>query len=127
MISLFNFTGDIMLSLQLMYLLCHSICDAGQEASEVVFEVLEFLSYLGVRYDADIYFGFGQETNKELGTQYPRQNASIAVVGYAMRFLKYNNSLGPSLQAHAPTTPDRTSDLGIAESSLEEHLAEVQS
>ncbi|KAG6722046.1 hypothetical protein I3842_03G142200 [Carya illinoinensis] len=64
------------------------------------------------------------ETNKELGTQYPRQNATTAVVGYAMRFLKCNNPLGAFLQAQAPTTPDRTSDLGIVESSWEEHLAE---
>lgn len=74
----------------------------------------------------DIYFcGHGQETSKEMGTQYPRKNTPIAVLGYAMRFLKYNSSLGPSLQVLAPTTPDRISDMGIVEISREDHRTEV--
>lgn len=60
-----------------------------------------------------------------MGTQYPRQNTPIAVMGYATRFLKYNSSLGSSLQVLAPTTPDRISDMGIVEISWEDHLTDV--
>lgn len=98
---------------------------SGQEASQVFFEVLGFLSYLGMLYVIDIYFGPGQERSQELGTQYPRKNPAIAVLGYAVRFLKYNSSVGPSLQAEAPSTPDRISDLGTVEMSWEDHLTEV--
>lgn len=42
-----------------------------------------------------------------------------------MRFLKYNRSLGRSLQEEAPATPDKISDLGILEMSWEDHLTEV--
>ncbi|KAM3683854.1 hypothetical protein ACJW31_12G180600 [Castanea mollissima] len=63
------------------------------------------------------------EMIKESGTQYPRKNPSVSVLGYAVRFLKYNSSLGP-LQAEAPTTPDRISDVGIVEMSWEDHLTE---
>lgn len=64
------------------------------------------------------------ERSQELGTQYPRKNPAIAVLGYAVRFLKYNSSVGPSLQAEAPSTPDRISDLGTVEMSWEDHLTE---
>ncbi|KAM4070609.1 hypothetical protein ACB094_12G178000 [Castanea mollissima] len=63
------------------------------------------------------------EMIKESGTQYPRKNSSVSVLAYAVRFLKYNSSLGP-LQAEAPTTPDRISDVGIVEMSWEDHLTE---
>jgi hypothetical protein len=62
--------------------------------------------------------------SKELGTEDPRKNPAVAVLGYAVRFLKYNSSLGP-LQAEAPTTPDRISDIGIVGMSWEDHLTEV--
>lgn len=65
------------------------MCGSGHEASLVVFEVLGFLSYLGVLYVIDIYFGPGQERSQELGTQYPRKNPAITVLGYAVRFLKH--------------------------------------
>ncbi|XP_059431988.1 chromatin modification-related protein EAF1 B-like isoform X2 [Corylus avellana] len=63
------------------------------------------------------------ERSQELGTQYPRKNPATAVLGYAVRFLKYNSSVGP-LQAEAPSTPDRISDLGTVEMSWEDHLTE---
>uniref|UniRef100_A0A2N9I759 Myb-like domain-containing protein n=1 Tax=Fagus sylvatica TaxID=28930 RepID=A0A2N9I759_FAGSY len=63
------------------------------------------------------------EMSKELGTEDPRKNPAVAVLGYAVRFLKYNSSLGP-LQAEAPTTPDRISDIGIVGMSWEDHLTE---
>lgn len=59
-----------------------------------------------------------QEPSKEMGKNMQR---------YAVRFLKYNNSLGPQLQAQAPATPERLSDLGITEMSWEDHLTEVWS
>ncbi|XP_042975984.1 chromatin modification-related protein EAF1 B-like isoform X1 [Carya illinoinensis] len=68
--------------------------------------------------------GSDTKTSKEMGTQYPRQNTPIAVMGYATRFLKYNSSLGSSLQVLAPTTPDRISDMGIVEISWEDHLTD---
>lgn len=72
-----------------------------------------------------MYFDLGQETKKGSGTQYPGKNPAITVLGYAVRFLKYNSSLGPSLHAEAPTMPERISDLGIVETSWEDHLTEV--
>lgn len=82
------------------------------------------MSYLCVLYVNDIYVGPWQEMIKESGTQYPWKNPSVSVLGYAVRFLKYNSSLSP-LQAEAPTTPDRISDVGIVEMSWEDHLTEV--
>lgn len=67
-----------------------------------------------------------QESNKELELQWSK-NFSIPMQRYAARFLKYNNSLGPQLQAPAPATPERLSDLGITEMSWEDHLTEVWS
>jgi hypothetical protein len=83
----------------------------------------KFLTFC-VLYVIDIYFGPGQERSQELGTQYPQKNPATAVLGYAVRFLKYNSSVGP-LQAEAPSTPDRISDLGTVEMSWEDHLTEV--
>ncbi|KAM1234258.1 hypothetical protein ACFX13_003938 [Malus domestica] len=61
------------------------------------------------------------EPIKYLEPQHPRKDLSLSVQGYAVRFLKYNNSLGPGLQA---PTPERISDLGITEMSWEDHLTE---
>ncbi|KAF2292600.1 hypothetical protein GH714_025913 [Hevea brasiliensis] len=44
--------------------------------------------------------------------------------GYAIRFLKCNSSVVPSLQAEAPATPDRIADSGNIGTSWEDHLTE---
>ncbi|XP_016650804.1 PREDICTED: chromatin modification-related protein EAF1 B-like isoform X1 [Prunus mume] len=64
------------------------------------------------------------EPNKYLEPQYSRKDLALSMQGYAVRFLKYNNSRVPVLQAHAPATPERMSDLGITEMSWEDHLTE---
>ncbi|KAM5563088.1 hypothetical protein ABKV19_018000 [Rosa sericea] len=64
-----------------------------------------------------------KEPSKELEQQWSK-HFSLSMQRYAVRFLKYNNSLGPQLQAQAPATPDRLSDLGITEMSWEDHLTE---
>lgn len=66
-----------------------------------------------------------QEPSKDLEPQYSRKDLALSMQGYAVRFLKYNNSRVPLLQAHAPATPERMSDLGITEMSWEDHLTEV--
>ncbi|GKV00672.1 hypothetical protein SLEP1_g13329 [Rubroshorea leprosula] len=60
------------------------------------------------------------DTSKEFDQKHPRKN----IEGYAQRFLKYNSSPVPSLQAEAPATPDRIFDLGIMEVSWDEHQTE---
>ncbi|GLT28183.1 hypothetical protein SLA2020_031340 [Shorea laevis] len=60
------------------------------------------------------------DTSKEFDQKHPRKN----IQGYAQRFLKYNSSPVPSLQAEAPATPDRIFDLGIMEMSWDEHQTE---
>ncbi|KAK9282032.1 hypothetical protein L1049_004944 [Liquidambar formosana] len=65
-----------------------------------------------------------REMSKELELQYPGKNLSVAVKEYAVRFLKYNSSIVPSVQAEAPGTPDRISDLGIQEMSWEDNFTE---
>lgn len=65
----------------------------------------------------------GQETSKEL--KHPGKKKSHAVQGYAVRFLKYNNSLVPPVQAEAPLTPERISDSGIVDMSWEDRFTEV--
>ncbi|XP_044494241.1 chromatin modification-related protein EAF1 B-like isoform X2 [Mangifera indica] len=64
------------------------------------------------------------EGRKDLDQQSPRKNITGAIQGYAVRFLKHHSSSVPSLQAEAPATPDRISDLGIMEVSWDDHLAE---
>ncbi|KAL6208948.1 hypothetical protein ACLB2K_019891 [Fragaria x ananassa] len=66
---------------------------------------------------------WSKESNKEFELQWSK-NFSIPMQRYAARFLKYNNSLGPQLQAPAPATPERLFDLGITEMSWEDHLTE---
>nr|XP_008372482.2 chromatin modification-related protein EAF1 B-like isoform X1 [Malus domestica]XP_017187926.2 chromatin modification-related protein EAF1 B-like isoform X1 [Malus domestica]XP_028958333.1 chromatin modification-related protein EAF1 B-like isoform X1 [Malus domestica]XP_028958334.1 chromatin modification-related protein EAF1 B-like isoform X1 [Malus domestica] len=64
------------------------------------------------------------EPSKDLEPQHPQKDLALSVREYAVRFLKYNKSLGPDLQAQAPATPERISDLGITEMSWEDHLTE---
>ncbi|KAL5562108.1 hypothetical protein UlMin_031855 [Ulmus minor] len=61
------------------------------------------------------------EPIKELQHQCPRKNLPHAMQGYAVRFLKFNSSLG---HAEAPPTPERISDWGIQEVSWEDHFTE---
>ncbi|KAJ0112465.1 hypothetical protein Patl1_01589 [Pistacia atlantica] len=70
-------------------------------------------------------FSGDKEASKDLDQQSPRKNIAVAIQGYAVRFLKHNCSSVPSLQAEAPATPDRISDLGIMEVSWDDHLTEV--
>ncbi|KAK8611734.1 hypothetical protein V6N13_131777 [Hibiscus sabdariffa] len=51
------------------------------------------------------------------------KNNEFAIWAYALRYLKHNSSLVPSLLAEAPATPDRVSDLGL-EISWDEYLTE---
>ncbi|RXH98067.1 hypothetical protein DVH24_010392 [Malus domestica] len=64
------------------------------------------------------------EPSKDLEPQHPQKDLALSVREYAVRFLKYNKSLGPDRQAQAPATPERISDLGITEMSWEDHLTE---
>lgn len=50
---------------------------------------------------------------------------SLALQQYVARFLKHNNSDILHGQAEAPVTPDRVSDLGIMDMSLDDCLTEV--
>ncbi|XVF21383.1 hypothetical protein REPUB_Repub12eG0085800 [Reevesia pubescens] len=63
------------------------------------------------------------DANKEQ-QQHTGKNNELAIRAYALRFLKYNSSPVPSLQAEAPATPDRISDSGIMDISWDEHLTE---
>ncbi|CAK7333927.1 unnamed protein product [Dovyalis caffra] len=63
-------------------------------------------------------------TCKELEIQNPAKNIAHAIHGYAVRFLKYNSSAVPSLQAEAPATPDRIADFGLLDISWDDHLTE---
>ncbi|XP_057484162.1 chromatin modification-related protein EAF1 B-like isoform X2 [Actinidia eriantha] len=65
-----------------------------------------------------------QETSKEVELHCPRNDFSRAVQEYAVRFLKYNNSLVPLHLAEVPATPDRISDLGIQEMYWENNFTE---
>ncbi|XVF32192.1 hypothetical protein REPUB_Repub17cG0060900 [Reevesia pubescens] len=63
------------------------------------------------------------DANKE-DEQHTGKNNELAIRAYALRFLKYNNSPVPTLQAEAPATPDRISDTGIVDISWDEHFTE---
>ncbi|XAR58725.1 Nucleoplasmin ATPase [Bertholletia excelsa] len=65
-----------------------------------------------------------KETSRELELRYPAKDSSHAVLGYALRFLKYNASLVSVGLAEAPATPDRISDFGIVEVSWEDNFTE---
>ncbi|CAL1412008.1 unnamed protein product [Linum trigynum] len=58
---------------------------------------------------------------KEFEQQSPRKND---IKGYAVRFLKFNSSPVPAIQAEQPTTPDLVSDAGVMEVSWDDHLTE---
>ncbi|CAN4101316.1 unnamed protein product [Withania somnifera] len=62
----------------------------------------------------------GKNQNIELAR--PKKGYPDAIREYAMRFLKYNDSDIP--KAEAPLTPDRISDVGIMDTSSEDHLTE---
>lgn len=55
----------------------------------------------------------------------PGKNTVLDIREYALRFLKYNRTAVPHLQAEAPKTPDRISDSGIMDVSWDDHLTEV--
>ncbi|XP_062078466.1 chromatin modification-related protein EAF1 B-like [Humulus lupulus] len=64
------------------------------------------------------------EELKELEVQCPGKDVTLALQGYAVRFLKYNSACGLTQKAEAPATPDRISDLGIQDMCWEDHLTE---
>ncbi|GMI66377.1 hypothetical protein like AT3G24880 [Hibiscus trionum] len=63
------------------------------------------------------------EMNKER-QEHPGKTNDLAIRAYALRFLKYSSSPVPALQAEAPLTPDRISDVGIINIPWNEHLTE---
>lgn len=63
-------------------------------------------------------------TSKELEPQHPEKSLAFDVKGYAVRFLKYNNSIVSSVQVEAPGTPDKITDLGIQNMLCEDHFTE---
>ncbi|KAF4367501.1 hypothetical protein G4B88_003705, partial [Cannabis sativa] len=65
-----------------------------------------------------------EEEFKKLENQCSRKDVSLALQGYAVRFLKYSSSCGLTQKAEAPATPDRVSDLGIQDMCWEDHLTE---
>ncbi|PPR86594.1 hypothetical protein GOBAR_AA34098 [Gossypium barbadense] len=76
-----------------------------------------FLSSLHVQHVLE------QDIHKEQ-QEHRGKNNEFAIQAYAVRFLKYNSSPVPTLQAEAPATPDRISDSGITDISWNEHLTE---
>lgn len=54
-----------------------------------------------------------------------KKDYTNAIKEYAIRFLKYNDSDVSKNQAEVPVTPDRISDWGNMDASLEDHLTEV--
>ncbi|XP_038693965.1 chromatin modification-related protein EAF1 B-like isoform X2 [Tripterygium wilfordii] len=65
-----------------------------------------------------------EETRKESVVRHSGENLAFPVQAYAVRFLRYINSPVPSLQAEAPATPDRISDIGTMDMSWDDHLTE---
>ncbi|XP_038714096.1 chromatin modification-related protein EAF1 B-like isoform X2 [Tripterygium wilfordii] len=65
-----------------------------------------------------------EETMKESEVRHSGENIAFRVQAYAVRFLKDISSPVPSLQAEAPATPDRISDLGNMDMSWDDHLTE---
>ncbi|XP_038704899.1 chromatin modification-related protein EAF1 B-like isoform X2 [Tripterygium wilfordii] len=65
-----------------------------------------------------------KEAGKVLEVQRSGENIAFPVQAYAVRFLKYISSPVPSIQAEAPATPDRISDLGTMDMSWDDHLTE---
>ncbi|GMJ09005.1 hypothetical protein like AT3G24880 [Hibiscus trionum] len=63
------------------------------------------------------------DMNKEQ-QKHPGKTNDLAIRAYAIRFLKYSSSPVPALQAEAPATPDRISDVGIIDIPWNEHLTE---
>ncbi|XP_065874021.1 chromatin modification-related protein EAF1 B-like isoform X2 [Euphorbia lathyris] len=65
-----------------------------------------------------------KEKCKEFEVQNLGKNLVSPIQGYAVRFLKCNSSVVPSLQAEAPSTPDRVADSGFIGISWEDQLTE---
>ncbi|CAN1767441.1 Chromatin modification-related protein EAF1 A [Linum perenne] len=63
----------------------------------------------------------GKDASKDFEQLSPRKNG---IQGYAMRFLKFNISPVPVLQAEQPATPDLIGDTGVKEVSWDDHLTE---
>ncbi|KAA3474857.1 chromatin modification-related protein EAF1 B-like isoform X1 [Gossypium australe] len=105
----------------------------------VIFSVLRYMVFLSLtktskyfhHIDATFFFLSSlyvqhileQDIHKEQ-QEHPGKNNEFAIRAYAVRFLKYNSSPVPTLQAEAPATPDRISDSGITDISWNEHLTE---
>ncbi|XP_028797156.1 chromatin modification-related protein EAF1 B isoform X2 [Neltuma alba] len=66
----------------------------------------------------------GKETRKDLKGECPRKIVSLKLQAYALRFLKYNNSLGISSQPAAVKTAERIPDSSNVDRSWEELLTE---
>ncbi|XP_054779848.1 LOW QUALITY PROTEIN: chromatin modification-related protein EAF1 B-like [Prosopis cineraria] len=64
------------------------------------------------------------ETSKGLEGQSPRKIVALKLQAYALRFLKYNSSLGISSQTDSMKTPERMSVSGDMDMSWEELLTE---
>lgn len=62
---------------------------------------------------------------KEIELQCRGIDFACAVQGYAVRFLRYNNSLILIDLAEAPPMPDKVSDVRIQEMLWEDHFTEV--
>ncbi|XP_020539175.1 chromatin modification-related protein EAF1 B isoform X2 [Jatropha curcas] len=78
----------------------------------------------GNDFSKDKFGKLDKETGQELERQNSGKNIARPIQGYAVRFLKCNSSIVPSLQAEAPATPDRIADSGIIGMSWEDHLTE---
>ncbi|KAJ9169764.1 hypothetical protein P3X46_017919 [Hevea brasiliensis] len=78
----------------------------------------------GNEFSKDKFTELDKEACKELEIQNPGKNFACPIQGYAIRFLKCNSSVVPSLQAEAPATPDRIADSGNIGTSWEDHLTE---
>ncbi|XP_010527243.1 PREDICTED: chromatin modification-related protein EAF1 B-like isoform X2 [Tarenaya hassleriana] len=65
-----------------------------------------------------------KESSTELGCESHGKCSAAGVIEYARRFLKYNNSSVPPLQAPPPSTPDNLRDPGILETSWDDQLTE---
>ncbi|KAK6937645.1 hypothetical protein RJ641_031153 [Dillenia turbinata] len=74
------------------------------------------------RSDENEFLDDKKGTNNGMAQLSPGKNVSLRA--YAMRFLEYNRSIVPAVNAEAPMTPDRVSDSGILEVSWEDQLTE---
>lgn len=66
-----------------------------------------------------------QVKSQKMDLERSKKDYTNAIKEYAIRFLKYNDSDVSKNQAEVPLTPDRISDWGNMDASLEDHLTEV--